>query len=41
MSDLRALIKARLIKPYLDGETIRYAVVDADSEDPSRPVSRT
>ena len=35
MADLRALINAGVIKPYLDGGTIRYAVVDAGKEDPT------
>jgi hypothetical protein len=34
---LRALINAGLIDPFLDGSTIRYAVIDADNEDPTVP----
>jgi hypothetical protein len=40
MADLRALINAGLIKPYLDGWTIRYAVVDADNADAAGSVGR-
>ncbi len=37
IADLRALTNAGLIEPFLDGGTIRYAVVDANEEDPNRP----
>lgn len=32
IDDLRALTNAGLIEPFLDGRTIRYAVVDANDE---------
>jgi hypothetical protein len=38
MADLRALINAGLIEPFLDGTTVRYAVVDASNEDPTSPI---
>jgi len=33
IADLRALTNAGLIEPFLDGRTIRYAVVDAGKKE--------
>ena len=35
IADLRALIDGGLIKPSLDGSTVRYAPVDVNNPDPT------
>lgn len=41
MADLRALINAGLIEPFVNGRSIRYAVVDANNEASHPAPSRT
>lgn len=35
VADLRALIRAGLIEPLVDGRTVRYALVDANNDQPT------